>query len=110
MKHHRIDAAQLLDERAVQLGSYIAEHGATVRQAAAHFGISKSTVHKDITVRLPMLHAGLYEQVRRIIEINKQERHLRGGLATKRKYAQQRSAAPAHIFQMKTARKSVFPP
>ena len=81
---------QALDERAVQLGTYIAEHKATVRSTAAVFGISKSTVHKDITVRLPALHAGLYAQVRDIIEQNKQERHIRGGLATKRRYEQQR--------------------
>lgn len=94
-KHHTFprfagDPAQALDERAVQLGTYIAEHGATVRSTAAVFGISKSTVHKDITVRLPALHAGLYAQVRDIIEKNKQERHIRGGLATKRRYEQQR--------------------
>ena len=83
--------AAALDDRALRLGSYIAEHGATVRSAAAVFGISKSTVHKDITVRLPQLHAGLYQQVRQIIETNKQERHIRGGLATKRKYERERS-------------------
>ena len=82
--------AQALDDRAVRLGMYIAEHEATVRSTAKVFGISKSTVHKDISVRLPMLHAGLYESVHEIIEKNKQERHIRGGLATKRKYEQQR--------------------
>ena len=80
-----------LDDRALRLGSYIAEHGATVRSIAAVFGISKSTVHKDITVRLPQLHAGLYQQVRHIIDTNKQERHIRGGLATKRKYELEKS-------------------
>ena len=78
--------ADMLDERALRLGAYIAEHAATVRSTAAAFGISKSTVHKDITVRLPHLHAGLSAQVHEIIEKNKQERHIRGGLATKRKY------------------------
>lgn len=105
MKHHREDSARALDDRAVQLGTYIAEHGATVRRTAAVFGISKSTVHKDISARLPALHAALYERVRSIIEKNKQERHLRGGLATKRKYEQQRSGRA----QMKNTRKSVFP-
>ncbi len=76
----------ILDDRALRLGAYIAEHAATVRSTAAVFGISKSTVHKDITVRLPKLHTGLSAQVREIIEKNKQERHIRGGLATKRKY------------------------
>ncbi len=78
--------ADMLDERALRLGEYIAAHAATVRSTAAVFGISKSTVHKDITVRLPRLHAGLSAQVHEIIEKNKQERHIRGGLATKRKY------------------------
>lgn len=86
-QYRRTDA---LDDRAVRLGTYIIEHEATVRSTAAAFGISKSTVHKDISVRLPALHAGLYEQVRDIIEKNKQERHIRGGLATKRKYERQR--------------------
>lgn len=90
MRKNCPDPAQLLDDRALRLGTYIAEHGATVRQTAAVFGISKSTVHKDISARLPHLHAGLYAQVRGIIEKNKQERHIRGGLATKRKYALRR--------------------
>ena len=80
--------AQALDERALELGSYIAEHAATVRSTAQVFGISKSTVHKDISVRLPVLHAALYARVREVTEKNKQERHIRGGLATKRKYLQ----------------------
>ena len=94
MKHEQFRHAGLraeaLDDRALRLGSYIAEHSATVRSTAAVFGISKSTVHKDITVRLPMIHAGLSEQVRHIIETNKQERHIRGGLATKRKYEREK--------------------
>ncbi|MBQ8920800.1 MAG: sporulation transcriptional regulator SpoIIID [Oscillospiraceae bacterium] len=77
----------------MRLGTYIAEHEATVRSTAKVFGISKSTVHKDISVRLPALHAGLYERVREITEKNKQERHIRGGLATKRKYERQRASA-----------------
>ena len=85
--------AQALDDRAMRLGTYIAEHEATVRSTAKVFGISKSTVHKDISVRLPALHAGLYERVREITEKNKQERHIRGGLATKRKYERQRASA-----------------
>ncbi len=88
--HAAADRLQALDDRAVRLGMYIAEHQATVRSTAAVFGISKSTVHKDITVRLPAVHAGLYAQVRGIIEKNKQERHIRGGLATKRRYEQAR--------------------
>ena len=82
--------AEALDDRALRLGTYMAEHCATVRSTAAAFGISKSTVHKDVTVRLPLLHAGLYAQVRHIIETNTQERHIRGGLATKRKYEREK--------------------
>ena len=74
------------NKRAVMLGQYIIEHKATVRAAAGKFGISKSTVHKDVSERLKHIAPQLYEQVREILEINKQERHIRGGLATKRKY------------------------
>lgn len=75
------------DERAVRLGEYIIEHRSTVRDAARVFGISKSTVHKDVTTLLPKLNAGLYKEVREILDINKEERHLRGGEATRNKYA-----------------------
>lgn len=75
-----------IEDRAVRLGEYISEHGSTVRDTAAVFGISKSTVHKDITSVLPKLNKGLYAEVRRILDINKEERHLRGGEATKKKY------------------------
>lgn len=78
--------AALLDARAIALGEYIVEHSATVRSTAKAFGISKSTVHKDITAKLPYLQAGLYAEVKEVTEKNKQERHIRGGLATKRKY------------------------
>lgn len=73
-------------DRCVLLGDYIIEHKATVRQAAQQFGISKSTVHKDVTETLKHLNPSLYEKVRTILEVNKQERHLRGGEATRRKY------------------------
>lgn len=76
----------ILEERAVRLGEYIIEHQSTVRDAAAVFGVSKSTVHKDITTLLPKLNAGLYKEVRAVLDINKEERHLRGGEATKQKY------------------------
>jgi putative DeoR family transcriptional regulator (stage III sporulation protein D) len=62
------------------------ETGATVRSAAQHFGISKSTVHKDLSFRLPRINPALYQQVRVILDLNKQERHIRGGMATRRKY------------------------
>ena len=74
------------DQRAVILGKYILENKTTVRAAAKKFGISKSTVHKDVSERLKKEDPELYSQVKDILEINKLERHLRGGLATKRKY------------------------
>ena len=74
------------EERAVILGEYILENRATVRATAKKFGISKSTVHKDVSERLKKEDPALYSQVRDILEINKQERHIRGGLATKKKY------------------------
>lgn len=75
-----------IEERAVTLAQYIVESGATVRAAAAKFGLSKSTVHKDISERLPQLRPGLYAQAKAVLDRNKAQRHLRGGAATKRKY------------------------
>ncbi len=77
-------------ERAVALGEYIIKSRSTVRSTAKKFGISKSTVHKDLTEKLPQINASLYENVKIILEINKQERHIRGGLATKHKYEQKK--------------------
>ena len=76
-------------ERAVILGEYIIEKKATVRSAAKFFGISKSTVHKDITEKLPKIAPSIYPSVKEILEINKRERHIRGGMATKHKYEEQ---------------------
>ena len=84
----------LTEERAVTLGQYIAENGATVRAAAQRFGVSKSTVHKDVSQRLRRLNPPLYESVRAILDRNKSERHIRGGMATKRKYEQQGKQQP----------------
>lgn len=75
-----------IEERAVELAQYIVEHRATVRGAAGKFGISKSTVHKDLSERLPRLNRALYIQVKAVLEENKAERHIRGGIATRRKY------------------------
>lgn len=75
-----------LRQRVITLAVYIIENGATVRDTAKRFGISKSTVHKDVTCRLREFNCGLYEQVRTVLEQNKSERHLRGGLATREKY------------------------
>lgn len=74
------------EERAVALAEYMVETGATVRQAAAKFGVSKSTVHKDITDRMRKMNHPLYGAVQGVLQKNKEERHIRGGLATKRKY------------------------
>ena len=73
-------------ERAVELGEYILDTGATVRAAAKRFHISKSTVHKDVSERLQMVNPQLYGQVRHVLEVNKAQRHIRGGQATKKKY------------------------
>ena len=75
-----------LEGRAVMLGKFITENKATVRATAKYFGISKSTVHKDVSERLRTDDPELYVKVKDILEINKKERHIRGGLATKRKY------------------------
>ncbi len=75
-----------IEERACELAAYIIENEATVRAAAAHFGISKSTVHKDLTERLPGINRALYHEARALLDRNKAERHIRGGLATRRKY------------------------
>ncbi len=77
-----------LCDRAVILGQYIIENKATVRKTAKVFGISKSTVHKDVSERLPKIQPQLYPEVKKILEKNKQERHIRGGMATKKKYEQ----------------------
>lgn len=74
------------DERAVELGRYISESKATVRAAAKKFGVSKSTVHSDITVRLQKINPVLYSEVRKVLDVNKEERHIRGGIATREKY------------------------
>lgn len=77
-------------ERVLMLGNYIVESGATVRQTACRFGVSKSTVHKDVTERLPELNENTAAQVRDILDNNKSERHLRGGEATRQKYRNMR--------------------
>ncbi len=76
----------IVEERAAMLGEYIIESKATVRTAARKFGISKSTVHKDVSQRLKSINPTLYKEVREILETNKSERHIRGGIATREKY------------------------
>ena len=75
-----------MEERAIRLAQYIIENRTTVRAAAARFGISKSTVHKDIQERLPTFNRPLYLQAKAVLEENKAQRHIRGGIATRRKY------------------------
>jgi putative DeoR family transcriptional regulator (stage III sporulation protein D) len=84
-KSRRLESSLVTSEE--QLGRYIAETGATVRQASSKFGVSKSTVHKDITEKLPNTNYSLYKDVKIVIEKNKSERHLRGGIATKEKFS-----------------------
>ena len=74
------------EERAIELGEYIIQSGATVRATAKAWGISKSTVHKDVSERLKTIEPQLYAKVKKVLEINKAERHIRGGMATKIKY------------------------
>ena len=75
-----------MEERAESLALYIIENRTTVRAAAKKFCVSKSTVHKDISQRLPQFNRGLYLQAREVLEVNKAQRHIRGGIATRRKY------------------------
>ena len=75
-----------IEERATEIARYIIDNNATVRQAAKHFGISKSTVHKDVTERLMQVNPALAREARKILDVNKSERHISGGLATKEKY------------------------
>lgn len=75
-----------IEERILSIADYTVSHNSTVRETAKKFGISKSTVHKDLRERLPQINAGLSEAVNKILDFNKSERHIRGGLATKHKY------------------------
>ena len=81
---------EYIEERVLRCAEYIVETGCTVRACSAHFSVSKSTVHKDVTERLPYLDADLYEKVRKVLELNLSERHIRGGIATKVKYTGKR--------------------
>ena len=81
------------EERAIMLGNYIVDHEANVRQAAKVFHLSKSTIHKDVSFRLLQINPNLQAQVQKVLDKNKQERHIRGGMATKNKYTQLRTQA-----------------
>ena len=80
---------EYIEQRAIEIASYIIENNATVRQAAKAFGISKSTVHKDISERMLMINPTIAKDVRKVLDVNKSERHIRGGLATREKYLHQ---------------------
>lgn len=84
----------IVEERAVELGEYIIENKTTVRSAAKKFGVSKSTVHKDVAQRLKYIDPQLYRQVKEVLDFNKSQRHIRGGMATRLKYKKAESAAP----------------
>jgi len=85
-------------ERCVRLAEYLIEHKSTVRGTAKHFGISKSTVHKDISEKLPHINAALYDKAKNILAVNKAERHLRGGQATKIKYRTMKIKTTKHVY------------
>ena len=85
-------------KRVIKEGEYIACHGATVRAAAAHFGISKSTVHKDVTERLEEIDGALYLEVKSVLQKNLSECHIRGGQATKCKYAHIKNCTQEHAL------------
>ena len=87
MKERQLSIGDSNSERCVILGHYIVENNATVRSTAKEFGISKSTVHQDITAKLLQVNRQLHDEVKLVLDKNKQERHLRGGQATKEKYA-----------------------
>ncbi len=78
-----------IEERAIDIANYIIENNATVRQTAKQFGISKSTVHKDVTERLMQINPSLAGEARKVLDVNKSERHIRGGMATREKYLHQ---------------------
>lgn len=80
-----------IEERAMEIARYIIDNNTTVRQAAKHFGISKSTVHKDVTERLVQINPSLALETRKVLDVNKSERHIRGGLATRDKYLREKS-------------------
>ena len=80
---------EYIEERAIEIANYIIEEKATVRQAAKKFGVSKSTIHKDVTERLSQINKLLAARAREVLDINKQERHIRGGMATREKYLHQ---------------------
>ncbi len=82
---------KVLENRVLKLSEYIIQHKSTIRDTAKFFGVSKSTVHKDLSQRLKYINTKIYKEVKKILEINKSERHIRGGFATKNKYSKKRN-------------------
>ena len=82
---------EYIEKRAINIANYIVEHNTTVRQTAKQFGISKSTVHKDVAERLVLINPTLAAEARKVLDMNKSERHIRGGLATREKYLHEKS-------------------
>lgn len=81
-----------IERRVLEISQYLLESKGTVRQTASIFGVSKSTVHKDLTERLPRINDAMFQKVREILEVNKAERHIRGGEATRKKYSERKEA------------------
>ena len=82
---------EYIEKRAIDIANYIVEHNTTVRQIAKLFGISKSTLHKDVAERLVLINPTLAAEARKVLDMNKSERHIRGGLATREKYLHEKS-------------------
>lgn len=82
---------EYIEKRAIDIANYIVEHNTTVRQTAKQFGISKSTVHKDVAERLVLINPTLAAEARKVLDMNKSERHIRGGLATREKYLHEKT-------------------
>lgn len=87
---------EYIEERAIKMAEYIIENKTTVRQTAKEFGISKSTVHKDVTERIVQINPTLAAEARKVLDVNKSERHIRGGMATKEKYLHLHEHRTAH--------------
>lgn len=95
------DKKKEMENRALELANYCIKYNATVRQLAAKFLVSKSTVHKDLTERLQKINLILYKKVKEVLEKNKSERHIRGGMATKRKFLEQKSRGSLYLKRNK---------
>ena len=98
-----------MEARACDLAEYLLANNTTVRAAAKQFGVSKSTVHKDLTERLEKINPALYQQVRQLLDRNKAERHIRGGMATREKYRTQAGHKPARGLPEGGPRRAYFP-